>query len=159
MSNTCLWLHFKRSNQMLNRLLVPTQEKVSTSICPWHSPAVNNFLLSFFSTNKVTDMSQKKELISLCVSVSTSETRQQAKSPNIFCLLAAEEAQEMLIAHIAHWLSLNRPTAVHARLTALSLWKCRLASTLHFAQEYSGYSRYSRYSKHSTSSLTMQSNF
>ena len=77
-------------------------------------------LLSFFSTNKVTDMSQKKELISLCVSVSTSETRQQAKSPNIFCLLAAEEAQEMLIAHIAHWLSLNRPTAVHARLTALS---------------------------------------
>ena len=47
-------------------------------------------------------MSQKKELISLCASVSTSETRQQAKSPNIFCLLAAEEAQEMLIAHIAH---------------------------------------------------------
>ena len=42
------------------------------------------------------------------------------KAQIIFCLLAAKESQEMLIAHIAHWLSLNRPTAVHARLTALS---------------------------------------
>ena len=36
--------------------------------------------------SKEQDLSQKKELISLYASVSTSETRQQAKNPNIFLL-------------------------------------------------------------------------